>query len=100
VSAQEWLRDFWRARRLEHWAARNRYPRTLARKYWTSAEYTKDASRLKAHGYRVVDEETTPGEVDIEPDASVYGRRLPGRMLVDVPLSLVTYERDPNHWAP
>ena len=55
MSAQEWLRDFWRARRLEHWAARNRYPRTLARKYWTSAEYTKDASRLKAHGYRVVD---------------------------------------------
>ena len=100
MSPQGWLRDFWRARRLEHWAARNTYPRRLTRKYWTSAESEKDGARLMAHGYRVVDEEMTQGEVDIEPDPSVYGRRLPGRMLVDVPLSLVTYERDPNYWAP
>jgi hypothetical protein len=94
------LRNLWRAWRLQHWDARNSYPSRLHRKYGSEDEYTKDAARLKAHGYRVVDEEDTQGSVNVEPTPTMYDHRLPGSMQVDLPLAVVTYERDPEHWAP
>jgi hypothetical protein len=94
------LRNLWRAWRLQHWDARNNFPSPLHRKYGSEDEHTRDAAQLKAHGYRVVDEEDTPGAVNLEPAASVYDHRLPGSMEVDLPLMAVTYERDPDHWVP
>ena len=94
------LRNLWRAWRLQHWDARNSYPHRLRRKYGSEDEYTRDATRLKAHGYRVVDEEDTGGSVNVEPAATWFDSRLPGSIEVDVPLAIVTYERDPEPLAP
>ena len=65
------LRNLWRAWRLQQWEARNSFPCQLHRKYASEAEYTTDAARLRVHGYRVVDEEDTPGSVNLEPAGSV-----------------------------
>ena len=94
------LRNIWRAWRLQHWGARNSYPPWLRRKYGSENERTRDAARLQAHGYRVADEEDTQGSVDVEPAATWYDSRLPGSMTMDLPLAIVTYERDPEHRAP
>lgn len=94
------LRNLWRAWRLQHWDARNSYPSRLRRKYDLEAERNRDAARLTAHGYRVVDEEDTHGSVNVEPAATWFDRRLPGSIEVDLPLAAVTYERDPERSAP
>ncbi|MGO8686985.1 MAG: hypothetical protein ACLQT7_07345 [Candidatus Dormibacteria bacterium] len=94
------LRNLWRAWRLQHWDARNSYPSRLRRKYDSEAERNRDAARLTAHGYRVVDEEDTHGSVNVEPAATWFDRRLPGSIEVDLPLAAVTYERDPERSAP
>jgi len=93
------LRNLWRAWRLQHWDARNRFPRRLRRRYGSEAERTRDAARLATHGYRVVDEEDTQGSVSLEPVATPWDTRLPASMDVDLPLAVVTYARDPEHGA-
>ena len=93
------LRNLWRAWRLQHWDARDSFPPRLRRRYDSEDERVKDADRLRAHGYRVVDEEDTEGSVDIEPEAGPYERRMPGTLEYDLPLAVVTYQRDPDFRA-
>ncbi len=91
-----WLRNWWRQRLLNQWSARDTYPPRLRRKYGSQDERNRDGARLQAHGYRVVDEEDLGATVDVAPPQNVYSRDTPSRILYDIPLAVVYYERDPS----
>ena len=97
MTTAAWLRDLWRRWRLQHWAARAHYPARLRRKYGSEDEQKRDAARLAGHGYRVVDEEDSGATVNLAPPQSVYSRG-PSVLPYDLPLAVVTYERDPNSY--
>ncbi len=87
------LRDLWRRWRLQHWAARAHYPGRLRRRYGSEEEQRRDGARLTEHGYRVVDEEDSGATVNVAPPVNVYGRG-PSVLPYDLPLAVVTYERE------
>jgi hypothetical protein len=96
VTASGWLHDLWRRWRLQHWAARAHYPARLRRKYGSEDEQKRDTARLIEHGYRVVDEEDSGATVNVAPPPNVYLREGPSVLPYDLPLAVVTYERDPR----
>ena len=94
VTSAGWLRDFWRRRQLNQWSACDTYPARLRRKYASEDERNRDGARLRLHGYRVVDETDSGATIDVAPEQNVYSHDIPSRMLLDMPLAVVFYERD------
>ncbi|MGA9112561.1 MAG: hypothetical protein WB802_02015 [Candidatus Dormiibacterota bacterium] len=95
MTTSGWLRDLWRRWRLQHWAARARYPARLRRKYGSEDEQKRDTTRLTEHGYRVVIEEDSGATVNLGSSQNVYSRG-PTVLPYELPLAVVTYERDPR----
>ncbi|MDQ2959824.1 MAG: hypothetical protein M3R48_02050 [Candidatus Dormibacteraeota bacterium] len=93
MTPMEAWRTWSRQRELRRWTAGNAYPPTVQRTYRTTPEFEKDAARLKACGYTAVVEEASDSSVDVSPQPSVYGRGQAARLIVDVPMFHVTYER-------
>ena len=52
IGLQDWLN----ARAARRMARKQRFPETIERSYWRSADYTKDSTRLEAMGYTVESE--------------------------------------------
>lgn len=103
MTSAGWVRNLWRAWRLQHWDARDSFPARLTRTYASEDERDRDLARLTAHGYRVAVEMDSGETIDVAPQspslprprAHVPGAVFGGPVTVDLPLAKVTYVRGP-----
>ncbi len=91
-----WVRNAWRAWRLQHWNARGSFPSSLTRTYGSESERDRDLARLTAHGYRVAVEMDSGASIDLAPQ-NLYlagSRAWTAGMEYELPLAKVSYVRD------
>jgi len=79
-----WRRD---ARRMQ---ARNAFPASLTRSYWSRGEYERDSERLRSLGYVVASENQSTGYVELPDVEWRRGQQPPRRR---IPSFHIIYER-------
>ena len=79
-----WRRD---ARRMQ---ARNAFPESVSRAYWSAREYERDAAELRSLGYEVESEQTSDPFVTL-PTVPSFGRPNPTPRRRRVPTHYVIY---------